>query len=386
MPAKKVAVMVGTKKGAYVFRSGAGRKRWTAEGPLFAGEPVHHLAFDHRDGESMFAACNFTWGGPKIRVSRDQGRTWKVASNPAFPKGKVATSDAWVQGEQMPKRVTAELTFQRTWHIEPGHPSQPKVVWAGIEPAALFRSDDRGETWTEVASLTDHPTREKWSPGAGGLMVHSIAIDAADPKRMQVGISAAGVFETTDGGKTWTPRNRGIPSPMDPQPEPEIGFCVHHLVAHPTAPGVRFQQNHFGVLWMGPGEGKWTETSAGLPGPSLQYDKYAFGFGSAIHPHDPDSAFVIPLDGRDRLAPEPGIAVYGTGDRGKTWKRLARGLPKGDRAEVLREGMSTDRLDPAGVYFGTQGGELWGSSDEGRSWERIAQYLPPIMSVSTATI
>lgn len=386
MAAKKVAVLVGTRKGAYVFRSGAGRSRWSAEGPLFPGEPVHHLAFDHRDGRSVYAACNNSWGGPKIRVSRDLGKTWTVVSNPAFPKGKVATSNAWVQGEDWPKPVTAELVFRRTWHIEPGHASQPNVVWAGIEPAALFRSGDGGETWKEVASLTDHPTRGKWSPGAGGLMVHSIAIDAADARRMHVGISAAGVFESTDGGASWTPRNQGIPAPMDPQKEPEIGHCVHHLVAHPSAPGVRFQQNHFGVVWLTDGQRRWRETSAGLPEPSLQFGKHAFGFGAAIHPLDPQTAYVIPLDGQTRTAPDPGIAVYGTSDAGRTWKRLARGLPKGARSEVLREGMATDRLDPAGVYFGTQGGEVWGSPDEGHSWELIAQYLPPVMSVSTATI
>ncbi len=384
--AKKVAVLVGTKKGAYIFRSGAARSRWTAEGPLFPGEPVHHLAFDHRDGESIYAACNWTWGGPKIRVSRDAGKTWKVVSNPAFPKGKVATSSVFGPGDDFPKPVTAELALQRTWHIEPGHASQPNVMWAGVEPAALFRSDDRGETWREVAGLTDHPTRDKWSPGGGGLMVHSIAIDAADPKRIQVGISGAGTFESTDGGTTWRTRNEGISSPMSPKEKPEVGYCVHHLVAHPTAPGVRFQQNHFGVMWMRDGEAKWRETSAGLPEASLQFDKHAYGFAAAIHPADPDTAYVIPLDGRTRTAPEAGIAVYGTTNGGRAWKRLARGLPKGARAEVYREGLATDRMDPAGIYFGTQGGEVWGSPDEGRSWERIAQYLPPVMAVSTATM
>lgn len=386
MAARKVAVMVGTKKGAYIFWSSAARSRWSAEGPLFTGEPVHHMAFDHRDGVSMYAACNLTWGGPKIRVSRDLGKTWKVVSNPAFPKGKVATSSRWDAGADFPRAVTEELAYRRGWHIEPGHASQPKVMWVGIEPAALFRSADRGETWTEVASLTDHPTRKDWSPGGGGLMVHSIAVDAADPKKMHVGISSAGVFETTDGGKTWATRNEGIAAPMSPEKRPEVGYCVHHLVGHPTAPGVRFQQNHFGVLWLGSGAAKWQETSAGLPDASLQFDKHAYGFGAAIHPHDPETAYVIPLAGRDRLAPAEGIAVYGTRDRGKTWKRLARGLPKRARTEVMREGMATDRLDPAGIYFGTQAGELWASPDEGKSWDRVAQYLPPVMSVSTATI
>ena len=259
-------------------------------------------------------------------------------------------------------------------------------MWVGIEPAALFRSDDRGESWKEVGSLTAHPTRPKWSPGGGGLTLHSVAIDAADPKWIQIGISAAGVYESKDGGKTWSALNKGLPSPMSPEKEPpEVGYCVHHLVSHPTRPGVRFQQNHFGVVWLDENGTKWNETSAGLPEPSIQFGKHAYGFAAAIHPHDPDAAYVVPLDGHDRLAPKQGIAVYGTRDRGRIWKRLARGLPKGARAEVMREGMSTDRLDPAGIYFGTAAGELWGSNDEGRSWTRIAEYLPPIMSVTTAT-
>lgn len=387
MAAKRVAVMVGTKKGAYIFRASASRGRWSAEGPLFPGEPVHHLAFDPRDGESMYAACNQSWGGPKIRISRDLGRTWKVTANPAFPKGKVATSNAWVQGEDWPRPVTAELAFARAWHIEPGHASQPRVMFVGVEPAALFRSDDRGATWTEVASLTDHPTRSQWSPGGGGLMVHSIAVDASGPERMQVGISAAGVFETTDGGRTWTPRNQGIPAPLSPDKDPDVGHCVHHLVAHPTVPGVRFQQNHFAVLWLRDGDARWANVSEGLPDACrVPKRDNAYGFAAAIHPHDPDAGYVIPLDGKDRRAPEPGIAVYGTRDRGRTWKRLARGLPRGARVEVMREGMAADRLDPAGIYFGTQSGDLWGSPDEGRTWTRIAQYLPPVMSVSAAVV
>lgn len=385
--AKKVAILVGTKKGAYIFRSGAARSRWTTEGPLFRGEPVHHMAFDPRDGASMYAACNFTWGGPKIRISRDLGKEWTVASNPAFRKGKVATTSYFEAGADFPQERTEELAFKRTWHIEPGHASQPKVMWAGIEPAALFKSEDRGETWTEVAALTDHPTRSKWSPGGGGLTLHSIAIDAQDARRMHVGMSGVGVFVTTDGGKSWRPRNEGIPTPFNPNKDDPIGHCCHHLVAHPVAPRVLFQQNHFAPAWLhGDGDARWENVSEGLPEASRMPNKdNAYGFAAAIHPHDPDTAYLIPLDGKDRLTPAPGTAVYGTTDRGRTWKRLARGLPKGARAEVMREGLATDRLDPVGLYFGTQAGELWGSADEGKSFERIAQYLPPIMSVTAAT-
>lgn len=386
MAAKKVAVLVGTRKGAYILRSGAARSRWTMEGPLFQGEPVHHLAFDPRDGASFYAACNLSWGGPKIRISRDLGKTWTVGSNPAFRKGKVATTSYWEAGADFPQRRTEELALKRTWHIEPGHASQPNVMWAGVEPAALFRSDDRGETWREVEPLTDHPTRSEWAPGGGGLTLHSIAIDAKNAKRMHVGMSGVGVFATLDGGRTWRPRNEGIPAPFNPNKEDPIGHCCHHLVAHPTEPGVLFQQNHFTPAWLvGDGSAAWRNASRGLPEASMQGSgDTAYGFAAAIHPHDAETAYVIPLDGRDRMAPVPGLAVYATHDRGRSWKRLARGLPKA-RAEVLREGLSTDRLDPAGLYFGTQAGEVWASGDEGKSWERIAQYLPPVMSVTAAT-
>lgn len=386
MAAKKVAILVGTKKGAYILRSGAARSRWTTEGPLFQGEPVHHMAFDPRDGASMFAACNLSWGGPKIRISRDLGKTWTIGSNPAFRKGKVATTSYWEAGADFPQKRTEELALKRTWHIEPGHASQPNVMWAGVEPAALFKSDDRGETWKEVEALGDHPTRGEWGPGGGGLTLHSIAIDAKDPKRMHVGMSGVGVFATADGGKTWSPRGQGIPNPFDPKSDSQIGLCCHHLVAHPTEPGVLFQQNHFTPAWLVGDEPKWRTASKGLPEASMQAKgDMAYGFAAAIHPHDAETAYVIPLHGKDRLTPEPGLAVYGTSDRGKSWKRLAKGLPKA-RAEVLREGMSVDRLDPVGIYFGTQAGEVWASADEGRSWERLAQYLPPIMSVTAATI
>ncbi|HET8567872.1 MAG TPA: exo-alpha-sialidase [Candidatus Limnocylindria bacterium] len=359
MARRSVMLMVGTKKGAYLFRSGAARTRWTSEGPIFPGEPVFHMAHDPRDGESLYAACNFTWGGPKIRASRDLGKTWKVVGNPAFPEGD-------------------DRTFARTWHIEPGHASTPKVVWAGVEPAALFRSDDRGASWKPVSGLNDHPTRKKWEPGGGGLALHSIGIDAGDAKHMAIGISAAGAFESTDGGATWHPWNEATRAEHLPNKKPEIGQCVHKLLAHPTRPGEWYQRNHFGVYWRRDGDREWQETTEGLP--------TEYGFAGATHPEDADTAYTIPLDPYLRIAQQPGLAVYRTGDRGKTWKRMGKGIPKGATAEVMREGMATDRLDPLGVYFGTINGEVWASNDDCRSWERIAEYLPPILSVSTATV
>ncbi len=359
MTKQRVAILVGTRKGAFVFRGDAARKRWKGEGPLFPGEPVYHLAFDARDNRSIWAACNPTWGGPKIRLSRDLGRTWKVVSNPAFPE-------------------SSSLTFTRAWHIEPGHGAQPGVVWAGVEPAALFRTSDGGERWEPVAGLNEHPTRDRWEAGGGGLALHSIAVDAEDPKHLAVGISAGGVYESRDGGVTWRPWNEATRAGHLPDTRPEIGQCVHHLVAHPTAGGVWFQRNHYGVYWRASSDPRWKETTKGLP--------TEYGFAGAIHPHDPQTAYVIPLDPTLRTAPPPSVAVYRTADRGRSWRRLDRGLPKGAALEVMREGFATDRLDPVGLYFGGTSGDLWASANEGRAWSLVAEYLPPILSVTAATL
>lgn len=356
---RQVAILVGTKKGGFIFRSEPSRKRWKVQGPLFNGAPVWHMAFDQRDRGTVWAACNSSWGGPRIERSKDAGRTWTTVSNPVFPQG-------------------SPHTFKRTWHIEPGHPQQPERTWIGVEPAALFWTEDDGAFWCPVDGLNEHPTRDKWQPGAGGLGLHSIALDPSDAKHVVVGISAAGVFETRDGALSWRPWNEATRAEHLPETKPEVGQCVHHLVAHPETSGVYFQQNHFGVYWRDSGDAKWTERTKGLPS--------EFGFASAVHPQDPKTAYVIPLDPRLRIAQDPGIAVYRTSDRGKTWRRLDRGLPKGARLEVLREGMATDRLDPAGIYFGTETGQLFASADEGRSWSLVEGYLPPILSVSTATI
>jgi photosystem II stability/assembly factor-like uncharacterized protein len=356
--AKGVAILVGTEKGGYILRAGAPRKRWQREGPLFAGEPVFHMAFDPRDG-SFWAACNLSWGGPKIRVSRDLGKTWKVTSNPAFPEA-------------------SGQTFKRVWHVEAGAAGDRDTVWVGVEPAALFRTRDRGEHWEPISGLNEHATRGKWEPGGGGLALHSIGIDAADPKHMAIGISAGGVYESRDGGGSWRPWNEATRAEHLPEKRPEVGQCVHKLLAHPTDGGVWFQRNHFGVYWRDSNDAKWQETSKGLP--------TDYGFAGALHPFEANTAYVIPLDPNMRMAPPPGVAVYRTEDRGKTWKRLDRGIPKGAVTEVMREGMTTDRLDPLGLYFGTIGGEVWASADEGKSWTLIADYLPPVLSVSAATL
>lgn len=350
--AKAITLLVGTKKGLYTLRSDGSRAKWNVEGPTFSPAPLHHATYDPRDG-SMYAAVNSTWGGSRIEYSRDQGKTWQTSKNPAFPEG-------------------TGRTFYQTWHIEPGHASQPDVVWAGVEPAALFKSEDRGETWAFVNSLEEHKSRPKWTPGFGGLGLHSIAIDAKDANFMQVGISAAGVFTTRDGGQSWEEDNTTIKG----DERPDVFRCIHKLLAHPVVSGVRFMRVHLEVYWREPGETTWQWRTRGLP--------TKFGFAAAIHPRDRSTAYCIPLDDDLRLAKE-GIAVYRTKDRGQSWDRLDKGLPRAPLG-VLREGMATDRLDPLGVYFGTHNGEVYASKDEGESWERVAQYLPYVTSLHAATI
>src|ERR671935_496926 len=364
--AKTVRLLVGTKKGLYQLQSDADRKKWTMlEGPYGAPAPIHHASFDPRD-QSMYAAINSTWGGSRIEYSRDLGKTWTVSKNPAFPPG-------------------SDRTFYQTWHIEPGHPKTPNVIWAGTEPAALWKSEDRGETWTLNQSLDDQPSRKEWVPGFGGMGLHSIAIDSADPKFMQVGISVGGVYTTKDGGTSWQRDNRQTGGPGGASFErtgpddrrPDVFGCIHKLLAHPKVGGVRFMRVHEEVYWREPGETTWTFRTPGLPS--------NFGFAAAIHPHDRSTAWCIPLDGAKRVASD-GIAVYKTTDKGATWTRHDAGLPKGAPLESLREGMDNDDFDDVGVYFGTANGDVYASRDEGKSWERIAQYLPYVTSVHAATL
>src|SRR2546430_2533128 len=238
--ARKVTVLVGTKKGLYIRRGDANRQKFEVDGPRWAPAPTHHATYDPRDG-SMYAAVNQTWGGSRIEHSRDMGKTWTTSSNPKFPEG-------------------SDRTFSQTWHIEPGHQATPNVIWAGTEPAALFKSEDRGESWSIVQSLDDQPTRAKWVPGFGGMGLHSIAIDAKDPKKMQVGISVGGVYTTTDGGATWAQENT-----VSGAERPDVFMCIHKLLAHPEASGVRLMRVHAGGYRRDPGETPLRCSTPGLP-------------------------------------------------------------------------------------------------------------------------
>jgi len=265
--------------------------------------------------------------------------------------------------------------LETIWNVTPAH----GALYAGVEPAGLFRSDDRGQTWSHVAGLREHPSTPEWQPGNGGLCLHSIVPHPTDADRMWVGISAVGAFETTDGGTTWETRNRGVRADFVPGDPPEFGQCVHKMGLHPAHPDVLYQQNHCGVYRSDDGGRQWTEITPGLPS--------QFGFPMAIHPHDPSTIYVIPLNGDDkgRHMIDGHTQVWRSRDRGESWQSLDNGLPKRDAyLGVLREAMATDPLQPTGIYFGTSTGQVFGSADEGESWQLIADFLPPIWSVETS--
>ncbi len=357
---KKALLLVGTKKGL-ILLSSSNRKQWRLDGPFVKGKEVNHAAYDHRNGR-IFATSNDAWFGSEVVWSENLGKTWKSAKkSPGFTQES---------GQKL----------DRVWHIEPGADPAAKTLYAGVAPAALFRSDDQGETWEELAGLTQHETRSKWHPGAGGLCLHSIVVDPTNAQRLWVGISAVGVFRSEDGGATWQTANRGTRAAFLPEKYPEYGQCVHKLLPSPGGKGVLFQQNHCGVYRTGDGGVAWKEITAGLPSD--------FGFPLAIHPRDPETLYVLPLQGAEfRCPPKGKLRVFRSRNGGKTWSTLSKGLPQENAfVGVYREGMARDDFDPAGVYFGTNTGKLFGSIDEGETWRLVADNLPPIYSVATATL
>ena len=354
-------ILVGTRKGLFLYTSDD-RRAWQMRGPFLAGKEVNHACYDPRT-KQIFATANDAWFGCEIMRSADLGETWQGAElNPAFTE-------------------SSGYKLERLWHIEPGRASEPNVLFAGVAPAALFRSDDGGRTWHELTGLTSHPTRPHWHPGAGGLCLHSIVVDAHQPGRLFVGISSVGVLRSDDHGKTWTPANRGTRAEFMPGDNkyPEFGQCVHKLLPAPQR-DVLFQQNHCGMYRSSDAGVSWTEITKGLPSD--------FGFPLAVHPRDPNTVFVLPLKGAEfRCPPENKLRVFRSRDAGATWQALGTGLPQSDAfVSVYREGMASDTATPAGVYFGTNTGKVFGSADEGDSWQVIADNLPPIYSVSAAQV
>jgi photosystem II stability/assembly factor-like uncharacterized protein len=351
-----VAALVGTRKGLFVITGDEDRRTWSIEGPHLTGWEVFHAVRDPRDGVLHAAANNFVYGAT-VHRSRDQGRTWERAEGIGLPED-------------------SGLTLEKAWHVEPGRDDEPGRLWLGAAPGALFRTDDGGTTWEPVRSLLEDPTRERWQPGAGGMCTHSIQLDPSEPRRMYVGISAAGVFRSEDGGGSWTPANSGTAADFMPDdPFPEVGQCVHKVLVHPARPDRLWQQNHCGVYRSDDRGESWERLEGnGLPS--------GFGFPLALDPADPDAAWVVPEVGAEnRVTPDGRLGVYRTHDGGASWDLLSNGLPEPAWESVKREGMSFEGLDPVGIYLGTQSGTVFVSPDGGEEWVEAGRHLPEILSV-----
>jgi BNR/Asp-box repeat protein len=362
---QEALLLVGTMKGAFVLRSDESRKKWKVEGPHFRGEAVYALLHDTRGKRPRtFAATNSMHWGPTLRTSKDNGATW---SEPG-PQTVLFPADSG--------RALAQI-----WQIAPGRATEPDVLYCGVEPAALFESRDGGETWEPNKGLLNHEHQPKWQPGGGGLCLHTIVLDPDNPRRMLIAMSTGGVYRSDDGGKSWQARNAGVRAQFLPEEHryPEFGQCVHKVVHHPSKPGRLFLQNHWGLYRSDNWGDSWHDIANGVPSD--------FGFAMQMHPHDPDTVYIVPIEADTfRATPDAKLRVYRTKNAGVSWEPLSRGLPQSGAYEnVLRDALTADSFDSAGIYFGTRSGKLYGSRDEGGTWTEIASALPPIVCVKTGT-
>ncbi|MGC2332616.1 MAG: hypothetical protein WA581_14270 [Candidatus Acidiferrales bacterium] len=389
----KVRVLVGTRKGAFILTSDGKREKWDVSGPHFAGWEIYHLKGSPVDPNRLYASQTSGWFGQVIQRSSDGGKTWETPGGEAMPTpgsmpagasnkfvydvspatGKPLTTHQWYDGTQHP------WEFKRVWHLEPSL-TEPDSVYAGVEDAALFKSTDGAKSWHEVSGLRGHGTGPKWQPGAGGMCLHSIVLDPSNPQRMFIAISAAGAFRTDDGGKTWKPINRGLKSQYIPDPNAEVGHCVHHIAMHGKRPGVLFMQKHWDVMRSENAGDLWQEVSGNLP--------TDFGFVIDVHAHEPETIYVVPIKSDGEHFPIDGkLRVYRSRSGGNEWEPLTKGLPQSDcYVNVLRDAMAVDSLDSCGVYFGTTGGQVYCSADAGDHWAPIVHDLPAVLSVEVQTI
>ena len=388
-----VRVLVGTKKGAFILTSDGKRQKWDVSGPLFPGWEIYHLKGSPADPNRLYASQTSGWFGQIIQRSSDGGKTWETPGGEKMPTpgappvgqsnkfvydtsaetGKPLTTHQWYDGTQHP------WEFKRVWHIEPSY-TDPDTVYAGVEDAAIFRTKDGATTWQELPGLRGHGTGPKWQPGAGGMCLHTIAIDPANPDRIYIAISAAGAFRTDDGGKTWKPINQGLRSQYIPDPKAEVGHCVHHIAMHPSRPNVLFMQKHWDVMRSDNAGDLWHEVSGNLP--------TDFGFVIDVHAHEPETIYVVPIKSDSQHFPIDGkLQVYRSRAGGNEWEALTKGLPQKDcYVNVLRDAMAVDSLDSCGVYFGTTGGQVYASADSGDTWAPIVHDLPAVLSVEVQTL
>ena len=367
-----VRLLVGTRKGAFVLTSDGSRKNWDVAGPHFGGWEIYHLKGSPANPNRIYVSQSSGWFGQMIQRSDDGGKTWEAVGNKFVYEGVPGTHQ-WYDGTPHP------WEFKRVWHLEPSL-TDPDLVYAGVEDAALFRSTNGGGSWEEMAGLRTHGSGPHWAPGAGGLCLHTIVLDPSNARRMYIAISAAGAFRTDDGGETWQPINKGLHSQYIPDPTAEVGHCVHRITMHPSRPNVLFMQKHWDVLRTDNAGDQWTEVSGNLP--------TDFGFAIDVHAHEPETIYVVPIKSDSEHYPPDGkLRVFRSRSGGNEWEALTNGLPQRDcYVNVLRDAMAVDSLDPCGVYFGTSGGQVYGSPDGGDHWTAIVQNLPPVMSVEVQTL
>jgi photosystem II stability/assembly factor-like uncharacterized protein len=367
-----VRVLVGTRKGAFVLTSDKGRKKWDVSGPHFAGWELYHVKGSPLNPDRIYASQSSGWFGQMIQRSDDGGKTWDTVGN-EFAYDGVPGTHQWYDGTPHP------WEFKRVWHLEPSL-SEPDTVYAGIEDAALFRSTDGGKCWQELSGLRGHGSGPHWTPGAGGMCLHTIMIDPTDARRMFIAISAAGAFRTTDGGTSWTPINKGLHSQYIPDPEAEVGHCVHRIAMHRSNPNVLYMQKHWDVMRSDNAGDSWHEVSGNLP--------TDFGFVIDVHAHEPETIYVAPIKSDSEHYPLDGkLRVYRSRTGGNEWEELGNGLPDRDcYVNVLRDAMAVDALDECGVYFGTTGGQVYVSPDGGDHWSAIVRDLPAVLSVEVQTL
>jgi len=362
-----VRVLVGTRKGAFILTSDSRREYWDIKGPLFAGWEIYHIKGSPVDPKRLYASQTSGWFGQVIQRSDDGGLTWETAGNNFTYEGNPGTHQ-WYDGSQHP------WEFKRVWKLEPSL-TDPNVVFAGVEDAALFRSGDSGQTWQEFPALRG-VKGDLWSPGAGGMCLHTIIQDPGNPLRLFTAISAAGAFRTDDGGQSWRAITSGLRSNYElADAEAEVGHCVHSLAMHASHPGRLFMQKHWDVMRTDDAGELWYEVSGNLPSD--------FGFAITVHCQEPDTIYVVPIKSdSEHYPPDGALRVYRSRTGGNEWEALTKGLPQSNcYVNVLRSALTVDSLDPCGVYFGTTGGQVYASPDEGNSWTSIAQHLPAVLSV-----
>ena len=367
-----VRVLVGTRKGAFVLRSDEGRRQWEVAGPHFGGWEVYHLKGSPADPDRLWASQSGGWFGQVVQRSDDGGRTWDAVGND-FTYDGVPGTHQWYDGTPHP------WEFARVWHLEPSLTDRD-TVYAGVEDAALFKSTDGGASWSEVSGLRKHGSGPHWQPGAGGMCLHTILLHPTDESRLFTAISAAGAFRSDDGGASWLAINKGLRSEGIPDPDAEVGHCVHRLAMHPSRPDTLFMQKHWDVMRSDDAGGSWHEISGDLPSD--------FGFPIDVHAHEPDTVYVVPITSDYLHVPPDGrLRVYRSRTGGGEWEPLTKGLPQEHcYVNVLRDAMAVDRLDECGVYFGTTGGQVYASPDGGDTWDAVVRDLPPVLSVEVQTL